>query len=317
MAPTDPADLVPPPSFANATFASYRVNPDHAGQAEAVAEIQRFALAGRRRLWHWHRRGERAGLYLDGGFGVGKTHLLAACFHAATGTRRYLSFAEAIGLAVVTGPERAIDLLTADLVCIDEFELDDPSNTRLIDLLLDGLISRGSRVITTSNTVPGELGEGRMFVDQFRAQLVRISNTFDAVHVPGEDYRRRFRSEHQGQRPAAWGPDQALPEPTDGVLVSTASELSRFLAEIPIISLRRLTADLTHLAIADLEPFHDQLDAIRFVQLIDRCYDWDVPVTVRSTALPDDLFLPEYRELGYRKKYLRCQSRLQELCHRD
>ena len=87
-------------------------------------------------------------LYLDGGFGVGKTHLLAASFHAAPGDRRYLSFAEAVGLAVVQGPDATIDLLTSDLVCIDEFELDDPSNTRLIDLVLEGLIRRGTRIVS-------------------------------------------------------------------------------------------------------------------------------------------------------------------------
>ena len=35
-----------------------------------------------------------AALYLDGGFGVGKTHLLAAAYHAADVPRAYLSFQE-------------------------------------------------------------------------------------------------------------------------------------------------------------------------------------------------------------------------------
>ena len=96
-----------------------------------------------------------------------------------------------MSLCTQLGPNGAAERLQADLVCFDEFELDDPSYTRLADLLLDQLVAGGAKIVVTSNTVPGELGVGRMFVDRFRAQLDRVAQHFHDVHVPGSDFRQR------------------------------------------------------------------------------------------------------------------------------
>ena len=309
-APHEPADFVPPPRFAEGTFERYRIDASIAGQAEAVARIRGFAMAGRPRFWDWGRRKERQGLYLDGDFGVGKTHLLAASWYAAAGNRRYLSFSETMSLAVLLGPQGCVDLLAADLVCIDEFELDDPSNTRLADLVLEGLFARGSRVMMTSNTVPGDLGAEHQFVQLLRRQLQRVQERFDDVHVPGEDYRQRFR-DAAGDDPAGWGNSvDPLPE----CPVITANELDRLLRDIPVVSLRRLAKSLPGLTITDVDTITDQLMAIRFVHLVDRLYDWRVPTRIRAQCPIAALFHVDYCDLGYRKKYRRCQSRLTELC---
>ena len=82
-----------------------------------------------------------SGVYLDGGFGVGKTHLLASTYYtlaaADAGPAAFATFGELTQLAGVFGFVECIDLL-ADyvVVCIDEFELDDPGNTTLISRLL-------------------------------------------------------------------------------------------------------------------------------------------------------------------------------------
>ena len=81
-----------------------------------------------------------------------------------------------------------------------------------------------------------------------------------------------------------------------------------------MVSLRRLADRLDGLFITGLEPWHDQLSALRFVHLIDRLYDWCVPLRVRADCAIDEVFRPEYRELGFAKKYRRCCSRLVELC---
>ena len=76
------------------SFATYRPDPAEPTQAAAVAACQEFCRqaverrAGRRKLF-----GKRAvlpgvGLYLDGGFGVGKTHLLASAYYQLPGTAR-------------------------------------------------------------------------------------------------------------------------------------------------------------------------------------------------------------------------------------
>ena len=43
------------------------------------------------------------GLYLDGGFGVGKTHLLASTWHAAPGPKAYGTFVELTHLVGALG----------------------------------------------------------------------------------------------------------------------------------------------------------------------------------------------------------------------
>src|SRR5512134_351842 len=83
------AELVPPPRFADVSFDSYRPDPDQPSQAEAVDTLRGW-LAGwsSPRPRRWWSRGSRpaegeGGVYLDGGYGVGKTHLLASLWHAA------------------------------------------------------------------------------------------------------------------------------------------------------------------------------------------------------------------------------------------
>ncbi len=314
LLPATANELVPPPRFAAKTFANYLTDPAIPAQGVAVARIMQFSRR-RRRLFDWLRLGplDKPGLYLDGGFGVGKTHLLAATWHAAHGTRRYLNFAEAVGLVIQLGIDKATTLLAADLVCIDEFELDDPANTRLIDLLLDRLIARGARIVTTSNTVPGELGQGRFAVDQFRNQVARIAERFEDVHVPGHDHRRRVLTAETAD-PAGWGPGiEPFPD-GDRTAVVTADDLDRLLAEIPVVNLRRLAGRLSRLAVLDCEPFTNQLSALRFVHLVDKLYDGCVHLRVRSASPLGGLFPEAHCQRAFAKKYQRCLSRLIELC---
>lgn len=311
LAPVEAADLVPPPRFRAKDFAGFRIDSTVADQGEAVAHVKAFAEKKTGFLRGLFAKKEKSGLYLDGGFGVGKTHLLAASFNAAPGTKRYLSFAEAMSLLIVRGRESAIDLLTADLVCIDEFELDDPTNTRLADLLVTGLMARRSRILTTSNTVPGELGQGRMAIDLFRTQLARIEESFANINVPGSDWRQK--NIHDGQALTNWHPHV---EPLTGrdCITLDASQLDHWLADIPVINLRRLAALLQGLTITEVEPFHNQLAALRFVHLIDKLYDYGVALRVRSTTTVAELFPAEFCVASFSKKYRRCESRLMELC---
>lgn len=312
QAPTRGDELVPPPRFASKSFADYRIDPAIPGQAEAVAQVRTFASARRPRFAFLRRQRTPPGLYLDGGFGVGKTHLLAASFHAAPGTRRYISFAEAISLVVLLGGRAAADLLAADLVCIDEFELDDPANTRLADLLLEALVSRGSRIITTSNTVPGQLGQGRMAVDQFRNQLARIADRFTDVHVPGTDHRRLVIAE--GGTPPGWGPTPAPHAQGQAVTTIDIAALDAVLSGIPIANLRRLAALLPAITVVGMRPFTDQLVALRFVNFIDRCYEQECHLRVITDISIDAVFPEEHCQRAFAKKYRRCQSRLVEMC---
>ena len=85
-----------------------------------------------------------------------------------------------------------IDLL-ADyvVVCIDEFELDDPGNTTLISRLLSQLVERGVSVAATSNTLPEQLGEGRFAAQDFLREINTLAAIFTTVRIDGPDYRHR------------------------------------------------------------------------------------------------------------------------------
>jgi cell division protein ZapE len=137
------AQLIPPPTFAEVSFATYRPDPAERTQAAAAAACQEFCRqaverrAGRRKLF-----GKRAvlpgvGLYLDGGFGVGKTHLLASAYDQmlddGANPKAFATFGELTQLAGVFGFVECIDLLAGyTAVCIDEFELDDPGNRQAV-----------------------------------------------------------------------------------------------------------------------------------------------------------------------------------------
>ena len=323
--------FVPTPRFARVSFDSYRPAPDEPTQAAARNRVQQF-VAGLE-----HERAPRAtilsrwlrpkpvqrlrGLYLDGGFGVGKTHLLAAAWYAASRPKSYLSFAELaytitdLGMAACLAAFRAQRLL-----CIDEFELDDVANTRLAATFLRGLRDAGSRpgVIATSNTLPTDLGAGRFAADDFRREIGDIAAAFETVHIAGEDYRHRPRWESTPASAVrsvrALRAAYATYMPTAGAKVLTsAAALEARLAQLHPIRYARLLRSVEALLVEGLAPMVDQGAALRFVHLVDKLYDQQVRLAVSATCELRDLFLAEYRDKGYAKKYQRCLSRLHEL----
>ena len=82
--------LVPPPTFADVSFDTYRPDPAEPSQAAAVERCRSFCeqalqrRAGKKKLFGKKEVLPGVGVYLDGGFGVGKTHLLASTYYALT-----------------------------------------------------------------------------------------------------------------------------------------------------------------------------------------------------------------------------------------
>jgi cell division protein ZapE len=196
------AQLVPPPTFGGVSFENYHPDPAEPTQAAAVRSTREFGelavqrRAGRKQLFGKPVVVPGAGLYLDGGFGVGKTHLLASPYFAlpddAAHPKAFATFGELTQLAGVFGYVECIDML-ADytVVCIDEFELDDPGNTVLVSRLLSELVARGVSIAATSNTLPEQLGEGRFAAEDFLREIHTLANIFTTVRIDGPDYRHR------------------------------------------------------------------------------------------------------------------------------
>lgn len=308
------AGLVPPPHFFDACFATYVPDPDQPSQRRAVALLEEFALRleplPRRRFGRSKAPLGRPGVYLDGGFGVGKTHLLAALWHAAPVPRAYATFVELTQLVGALGFAEAVQALSGHrLLAIDEFELDDPGDTVLVSTLLQRLVDAGVHVAATSNTLPGTLGEGRFDTADFLREIQGLRAHFDAVRVDGEDYR------HRGL-PAAPPPlsredlERAAQRP--GSSYDGFEALLEHLARLHPSRYGALLDGLSAVCLDRVVPVVDQNAALRLVVLVDRIYDRDLPVLISGVPL-EELFPPELLCGGFRKKYQRCLSRLTAL----
>jgi cell division protein ZapE len=310
------AELVPPPRFAAVSFDSYLPHPEHPAQREARDRLRGLtarldADGGGRRPWSRRRAGRPRGVYLDGGFGVGKTHLLASLFHAAPAQSKvYGTFVEYTHLAGALGFGEAVRRLSGRrLVCIDEFELDDPGDTVLMARLIRELMDAGATVAATSNTLPEALGEGRFAAEDFLREIQALSDSFDVVRIDGPDHRHRGRVTAP---PPASRADVSAVAARPGGAVDDFDALLDHLAALHPSRYGALLDGVRAVGWHGARPAPDQNVALRLVVLADRLYDRGIPVVASGVPL-SELFTPEMLRGGYRKKYLRATSRLTAL----
>ena len=320
------SDLVPPPLFADVGFATYRPDPSEPTQEAALRAVTDFAgtitgAAGTDRSRRFRKRGRAsgqpapAGLYLDGGFGVGKTHLLASLWHEAPGPKAYGTFVELTHLVGALGFHRAIEALCGlNLLCIDEFELDDPGDTVLISTLLGRLVDSGVRLAATSNTLPDRLGEGRFAAEDFLREIQALSSQFAVVRVDGPDFR------HRGLEPPPppWPDDQLRAAAERAEASVTCDDFGALCAHLEQLHPSRygpLLDGVDAAYLSGVRPVAHQAVALRLVVLVDRLYDRQIPVVASGESL-DLLFGADMLAGGYRKKYLRALSRVMDLARR-
>ncbi|MBB4071901.1 cell division protein ZapE [Canibacter oris] len=335
------ANLTPPAQFHTATFESYRPDPQHPSQEEARSLLRNFVAGtagggtggGSKGGFFGFGRKKKAvdpepaatsmtvpagkmGVYLDGGFGVGKTHLLAAAWHAQAGRKYFGTFIEYTALVGALGYEGAIKQLTgAKLICIDEFELDDPGDTMLMTRMIKDLTATGSKFIATSNTPPNALGEGRFAAADFMREIQAMSDRFVTVRIDGADYRQRniegaarvlSPEEYQQQLSSFSAAGTATANDDFGSLLE-------HLKQVHPSSYAAMLEGVERIGLSDVYELHDQSQALRFVAFIDRVYDAQIPIFASGIPL-NEIFGGGMLDGGYRKKYLRCMSRANALC---
>jgi cell division protein ZapE len=302
-------DWVPPPRFGRVSFASYE--PAHPSQRVGRETVEAFARwQPSRPRFAWGRRAPTrvTGLYLDGGFGVGKTHLMAAAWHTSPEPRKvYLSFAELVAAIGVLGMQGAHAALGHErLYCIDEFELDDPGNTLIVKTFLATVFERGARVITTSNTAPEAQGQGRFDASAFRREIQSIAERFTVVAIDGPDH--RSGSVHRRLlRPAD------LQHAPELAVVAEWTELHAALERIHPVRYGTWVRGAPAWVVRGVRPIPDQQRALRFVHLVDKLYDQRVPLWLEGDLELDELFDAHYAHGAYAKKHDRCRSRVAEL----
>jgi len=305
--------LIPPRQFEQATLENYEPDPDYPSQARAVEKVRAFAAGWQAPRGLFSRRPPetKPGLYLDGGFGVGKTHLLAALWKLAPGRTYFGTFIEYTALVGALGYAPTLKLLSgASFVAIDEFELDDPGDTMMMTRLLGELASGGTRMAATSNTPPNALGEGRFAAVDFLREIQGLSDQFDIVKIDGLDYRHRDVESHAvALDPAGYATAIAEAAGQGAVTADPFDAILKHLATVHPSRYVKLVEGLVAVGIEGVKVLHDQTDALRFVALVDRLYDEQVRVIASGVPL-DRVFGDEMLAGGYRKKYLRAISRL-------
>ncbi|WP_415949153.1 cell division protein ZapE [Streptomyces sp. KLOTTS4A1] len=319
------AEMVPPPRFQKARFETYVPDASQPSQAQAVQVLSSFAgtLGGAhasgsgKRRWFQKKAQVPAGprgVYLDGGYGVGKTHLLASLWHATPAEpslKAFGTFVELTNLVGALGFQQTVATLSGHrLLCIDEFELDDPGDTVLVSTLLGKLVDAGVALAATSNTLPGKLGEGRFAAADFLREIQGLSAHFKALRIDGEDYRHRGLPE----APPPFDDEQVAKTAyaTPGSSLDDFPHLLDHLAKVHPSRYGALTDDLAAVCLNGVEAVPDQSTALRLVVLADRLYDREVPVVASGVPF-DGLFGEEMLRGGYRKKYFRAISRLTAL----
>lgn len=314
--------FVPPPRFAGKRFDQYAPDPSFPSQGIALERLRAVAAElGAGGGWLARARsalgrGRGGGIYLDGGFGVGKTHLLASLWNAAPGPKAYLSFDELVYVVGMLGVERARAAFRDQrLVAVDEWELDDPGNLKLALAFLRGAVEDGVRLAVTSNTVPAELGAGRFSQKDFTLEIEELGSAFEVVPIRGEDYRHRrfeadpgreyFLESAELERRAREAGERAVP-------VGFA-ELLRGLAGLHPIRYVDVVERVDALFVRGLAPIEQLPDALRWVHFIDKVYDGSVALAASGETTLGALFPGAFLEGPYAKKLSRCLSRMEEL----
>ncbi len=131
---------------AHAVFASYHPGPN----ALVLARLQQMAAgAGERIVWLW------------GGAGMGKTHLLQASVAAAHGQGRRTAYLP-LGALQGTDPGVLAGLGTCELVALDDVGAvaGRPDWERALLHLYEGLVAGGCRLAAAGDAPPAQLGFG-------------------------------------------------------------------------------------------------------------------------------------------------------------
>ncbi|MFT8597913.1 MAG: cell division protein ZapE [Acetobacter orientalis] len=147
------------------------------------------------------------GLYIVGRVGRGKTMVMDLFFGCAPVQRKerihFLRFMQDVHQklhALKAANPRMSDPIPplaktiagrAELLCFDEFQVNDIADAMILGRLFEALFAAGVVIVATSNTEPGELFQNRPGADAFKPFIAIIKRELDTVELDSQrDYRR-------------------------------------------------------------------------------------------------------------------------------
>jgi len=332
-----PPSLAPPDRFARATFASYQAST--ASQRDALTAARAFtnqlkarpSLSERvRRFFTSSTDPTEQGLYFVGPVGTGKTHLIAAMYHALHPevSCAFLHASTLFRSTVRPAHYAAALAERCDVLCLDEVEIDDPANEARLVLVLRALEEHGVKLLTTSNVKPEQFMANRMGSGRFERFLQKqFTERYRLVFVGGDDYRLRATNGRDAKGKGWIGPrDSAHRALQDSYRRCTGDRLwlsfDAFRDASRSTAHDQLLAHLTsydHLFIADVQ-VQDTDDALRLLRVVDELYVRpDAPQLYLSFETPPAQWFHatdqgEGIAGDVAKKFARTTSRLHALC---
>jgi len=145
------------------------------------------------------------GLYLWGGVGRGKTHLVNQFFKSLPFTEKlrvhFHLFMQDLHAELKKLPETPDPVplvaeslaIQARVLCLDELHVNDITDAMLLGRLLTALFDRGVTLVTTSNIAPDDLYRDGLQRERFIPAIELIKKQTKVVCLDGpEDYRLRY-----------------------------------------------------------------------------------------------------------------------------
>ena len=187
--------LIPHPKFTGCTFDNYKEDINYPSQLFLKNKLKEIPVNNSKKKpfslknLFGGKKEITENIYIDGTYGIGKTHLLSALFHFFDDSKAFLSFLELTYFINYYGLEKTIEeFKKVKLLLLDEFDLDDPATTRMMARFI-AEVNQHTTIVTTSNRLPKELGGTNFDTQAFARELGIIADSFTTIVVEGESFR--------------------------------------------------------------------------------------------------------------------------------
>jgi len=316
-----------PHKFRGCSFENYIPNKNYPSQKEVKEKLIEFVSS----LNEYNKRGfyskftkrvlkirkKPKSIYLDGGFGVGKTHLLSAVGNVYNGKVIFLSFSQLMYLIAYFNLLPLVEKISKfDLVLLDEFELDDPGDAMMGINFIREINKTDTVIAATSNTTPVALGGRQFDMMLFKERIGGLINFFETLAIDGKDYRVTKAPKTQYESSKKTLKELFLSYKTNGrgKLYVKFGDFIKTIKDIHPVRYINFNEKIDAIFIENLRKFTDDelLDALRFTYLIDILYYGSIDIFISTDIQLWDMFSDDLKDGKFRNKIMRCLSRIAE-----